>query len=96
MKFFRGFLARAGLALATVLPIRPTPAAASPITPAPAEDPASYFHLEIHVGAHTTAVRPVTREELAAAWTAAEAHWAAHYRDLAQELAAVTRARGRA
>ena len=87
----RGFFAKAGLAVASTLPMRPTPASAEPTVPTAEVDPASYLHVEVHVGAHRSTTRPATPEELALAWQMAEAHWADHYRDLPRELARNTR-----
>ena len=91
MRLFRGFFAKAGLAVASTLPMRPTPASSEPTVPTPEVDPASYLHVEVHVGAHRSTTRPATPEELAQAWEMAEAHWDQHYRDLPRELAAHTR-----
>lgn len=91
MSLLRGLAARASLAVASVLPVRPTPAAVAPAAPAPLVDPASYLHVEVHVAAHRETRRRVTPEELAAAWQLAEEHWSEHYRGLPAELAENTR-----
>ena len=60
--------------------------------PVPHEDPASYLHVELHLGAHRQAVR-VSPAEWEQAWKDAEAYWDEQYRELPAQLAAVTRAK---
>lgn len=90
MKFLRKLLAKCGLAIATVLPPPARPAIAAPVEAPPVVDPANYFHLEVHVGAHQSTQRPVTRAEVEEGWKLAEAHWGAHYEGLAEQLWAHT------
>ena len=89
MSFIRNLLARASLAVATVLPVR-APGLDPPTAPA-LVDPAGYLHVEVHVGVHRPATRPLTPEEWATARQLAEAHWDEHYQGLAGQLAAHTR-----
>ena len=87
---FKRLLAKAGLAAATVLPAPARPAIATPVAPPPQEDPASYLHVEVHVGAHQSSARPVTRAEVEEGRMLAEAHWSRHYEGLAEQLWAHT------
>jgi hypothetical protein len=85
----RKLLARLSIAIAPALPVPAKPVA--PVEPIAQEDPASWFEFEVHLGAHRPDTRPVTAEEYAQAWQAAEAHWQHEYRNLARQLRENTR-----
>jgi hypothetical protein len=85
-RWLRRLLIRAAAGL---LPIDPRATIAAEAPP-PVEDPASYLHVEMHVGAHRQQIN-CTPEELAQAHRDMEAYFAEYYRDLPAQLAAVTR-----